>query len=79
MTQSEMSKSRRRLCRSEFSRLNRICMLDRVKFQQHHVALHAYFAYFRIRLHMHESVNMRITIVLFFDQSCEQNENNISR
>ncbi len=60
MTQSEMSKSRRRFCHSRFSRLNRICMLiqvfltDEIKFQQQHVALHAYFAYFCIRLHINE-------------------------
>jgi hypothetical protein len=44
----EMSKSRRRLSRSEFSWLNWICILiqiflnDEIKFQQQHVALHAY-------------------------------------
>jgi hypothetical protein len=53
-------KSWRRFCHSRFSRLNRICMLiqvfltDEIKFQQQHVALHAYFAYFCIRLHINE-------------------------
>jgi hypothetical protein len=72
MTQSEMSKSRRCFCHSGFSRLNRICMLiqvfltDEIKFQQQHVALHAYFAYFRVWFHMHQDTNMRVTIVILF-------------
>ncbi len=82
-----MPKSWRRFCHSEFSRLNRICismfiqvfLTDEIKFQQQHVALHAYFAYFRARLHMHEDVSMRIAIVFFFDQSRRRNESNISR
>ncbi len=62
MIESEMSKSRRRFCRSGFSRLNWICMLiqvfltDEIKFQQQHVALHAYFAYLRTWFHMHQDV-----------------------
>ncbi len=80
-----MSNSRRRFRRSEFSWLNGICMLiqvfltDEIKFQQQDVALHAYFAYLRTRLHMHQSVNMWITIVFFFDQSRRRNESNISK
>jgi hypothetical protein len=79
-----MSKSWCCSCNREFS-MNRICMLiqvfltDEIKFQQQHVALHAYFAYFRTRLHMHENVSMWVTIVFLFDQSRERNENNISR
>jgi hypothetical protein len=71
MTESEVSKPRRRLCRSEFSWLNRICMLilNRVEFQQQNIAMHAYFAYFRTRLHMHEGVSMRITIIILLDET----------
>jgi hypothetical protein len=78
MIESEMLKSRRRLNRSEFSWLNRICMLDEIKFQQQHVAMHAYFAYLRTWFHMHQDVNMRVTIVFLFDQSRERNESNVS-
>jgi hypothetical protein len=84
MIEFKMSKSWRRFRYSEFSRLNQICMLiqvfltDEIKLQQQHVALHVYVTYFLIRLHMHKNVSMRVTIVFFFDQSREWNENNVS-
>jgi hypothetical protein len=78
MIKSQMSKSRRRLCRSEFSWLNRICMLilNRVEFQQQNIAMHAYFAYLRVWFHMHQDVSMQITIISLLDQPREQNESN---
>jgi hypothetical protein len=75
MIESQMSDSRRRFRRNEFSWLNLICMLiqvfltDEIKLQQQHVALHAYVAYFLTRLHMHESVNMRITVIILLDET----------
>jgi hypothetical protein len=69
MTESKMPKSRRRFRRSEFSWLNRICMLNEMKFQQQHVAMHAYFAYFRVWFHMHQDVSMRITIITLLDET----------
>ncbi len=77
--ETKMSKSRSCFSHSDFARVNEICLfiqhlIYRIEFQQQNIEMHAYFAYFLIRFYMHKNISMKITIVVFLDETCERDQ-----